>query len=46
MRLKHSPELVRQAQQLYCVNGLSVCDVAAQLGISESTVRDWIAKRG
>jgi hypothetical protein len=46
MRLKHSMERVHQAEQLYCVNGLSVHRVASQLGISERTVRYWTLKHG
>lgn len=41
---KYSPEIKEQALAMFAVSG-NVLDVAKQMGIAESTVRDWVNKK-
>ncbi len=43
---KHSNDLVFRAEELYCVDGISPNDIAAQLGVSRRAVFSWARKNG
>ena len=43
---KHSMETILRAEVLYCVGGLNLDRIAAQLGISKQTVCYWNNKYG
>lgn len=38
---EHPPEMVWQAQELYCIGRLSYRQVAEELGVHESTLKRW-----
>ncbi len=43
-RKEYSMEVVQQAEDLYCVDGLTYDEVARQVGVATSTLKRWAAK--